>query len=259
MAREMLKSVPRVGRPKWIVYGYSATAGYVDSVYYDSSALSKALALRAYRQNVALGSFSQWNHPVPSPWTWNDLLPLRKVSTHLPFLMAQKRRDASAGFGRWSVLPQEISSAYLRDDKVLKLLLASEPFKNPWLVGNNFNNCDWTKETSGKAHSAVRSFRELASDVLLFLSPSTGDDLAIAPSCFLPSLVSLLELERSERVRVVADPSSAYSLSYSDFVFGDNMDGPLWIDSIHPNISGARKITANVAEAIRKASLEGRP
>ena len=84
MAREMVKSADRVGRPSWIIYGYSGTSAYVDSVFYDSAAISKELELRSYRRNVALGDFSQWNHPVASFWSWNDILPLKKVRAIFP-------------------------------------------------------------------------------------------------------------------------------------------------------------------------------
>ena len=246
MAREMLHSTGKVGRPKWIIYGYSATSAYVDSVFYESAALAKTISLNSYRRNVALGSFSQWNHPVLFPWTWNDFIRLKQVPSHLPFVLAIKKRDPSANFGRWSILPQVISRDYVRNEPALKLLLSAEPFRNPLLVGNTLTSCDWISESTRRLDATVRAFHELAPRVLLYLSPTTGDDLAVTPGCYGDSVKTMITREKSEGIDISIDDPKTYGLSYADFVFGDSVEGPLWIDSIHPNISGARKITAAV-------------
>jgi hypothetical protein len=248
MAREMLESIEKVGRPKWIVYGYSATSAYVDSVFYESAALSKVISMNSYRRNVALGSLSHWNHPVLFPWTWNDLIRLGQVPSHLPFVLATKKRDPAANFGRWSVLPQMISRDYLREEGSLRLLLSVEPFKNPLLLGNTLDSCDWIQESKTRLDQAMQSFHRLAPHVLLYLSPSTGDDLAVTPSCYASSVSSMLQGEKTDGVTVSVDPPGAYGLTYADFVFGDSVEGPLWIDAIHPNIYGARKVTRKIVD-----------
>ena len=119
------------------------------------------------------------------------------------------------------------------------------------------DTCSWISDSSRRARSAVETFRELAPHVLLYLSPTTGDDLAIAPSCYLRSVISMLEPLNSASVLVRTNPNSSYHLGYSDFVIGDSMGGPLWIDSIHPNIQGARKITRFLVDTLERAGNGG--
>ena len=252
MSAEMLRSVPSVGHPQWVIYGYEAMSAYVGSVFYESTVQSKSAMIDAYRRNRALGPLAAWNHRVVFPWTWNDVIRLRKVSAHLPFPLAVMRRDRAAGFGRWSILPEAISPDYLKDQGRLRLHLSAYPFQNPLLVGNGLNACEWITEASIRLKRALDAARALAPHVLLYLSPSTGDDLASAPPCYPGAVQKMISSQSGDGVVTKAGDAGEYGLDYSDFVFSatEDEDGPLWIDSVHPNIRGARKITRTIAEMI---------
>ena len=248
-------------RPKLVVVALSATLAYRASIYYPAIDHVKKGLLLGYRQREFLSELGFLDHPVTSPISWNDILPIRRSVSHLPLPARLERRVRGAPPERWSVLTTTFPKSALKDPSEMARL--RRDFSPPPYFFRDMNDSDCARLSELPKMLADLKTAALATadNVFLTLTPTTGDELLEAPRCYLPLLTSTLESLNDLRAWVLTKDLPTLGLDNADFVFVDDPSRPdlLRLDFAHLNIFGGRKYAAMIARELRSHGFPREP
>jgi hypothetical protein len=256
--REFLKLAVEIsppGRPiGWIVFGMSTTLSFTPSIYYPAINRGKIEMLEAYRRKNFLGRYSFLNNRLSLPWSWNDILPVRRDVQHVPLPNRQERRKNTLDNPeRWSIFSFTMTPEELGDEARIQELRRRHPPTAYFFSGDQDPSCARLQELRGKLQEVRDLGNRLAEHSLFFFNPTLGDELNRTSACYLPELDRFLNELRNSRTEII--PRTDFGVPVADFSFRERLDRPneVKLDMAHVNISGARKITAAVAEFMMRA------
>jgi hypothetical protein len=251
--REFLQLVAEISSPerplRWIVFGMSTTLSFTPSIYYPAINRGKIEMLEAYRRKNFLGRYSFMNNRLSLPWSWNDILPVRRDVQHMPLPNRQERKkNALDNPERWSIFSFTMTPSELKDDARVQELRREHAPTAYFFSGDQDPSCARLQELSAKLQEVRDLSNQLAAHSLFFFNPTLGDELRQAPACYLPGLDHFLNGLRNSKTKII--PRTDFGVPVADFAFRERLDRPneVKLDMAHVNISGARKITEAIAE-----------
>lgn len=252
-SREFLKLVAEISLRdrsiRWIIFGMSTTLSFTPSIYYPAINRGKIEMLEAYRRKNFLGRYSFLNNRLSLPWSWNDILPVRRDVQHVPLPNRQERRkNRPDNPERWSIFSFTMTPSEVNDEARVQELRREHAPTAYFFSGHQDPSCVRLQELRGQWQQIRDLSNQLAAHSLFFFNPTLGDELRQAPACYLPELDRFLNELQNAQTRII--PRTDFGVPVADFAFRERLDRPLELklDMAHVNISGARKITEAVAE-----------
>jgi hypothetical protein len=256
--REFLQLVAEISSPerpiRWIVFGMSTTLSFTPSIYYPAINRGKVEMLEAYRRKNFLGRYSFLNNRLSLPWSWNDILPVRRDVQHVPLPDRQERKkNALDNPERWSIFSFTMTPSDLNDDARVQELRREHAPTAYFFSGDQDPSCARLQELSGKLQEIRDLSNHLAGHSLFFFNPTLGDELRQAPVCYLSELDRFLNGLQNAQTKII--PRTDFGVPIADFAFRERLDRPneVKLDMAHVNISGARKITEAIAAFMMRA------
>ncbi len=239
---------PNHKRPEYIFVGVSRTMAYLASPFYTALDWTKQELINRYKQADFLGPYAYLNQAYRFPFTWNVLYPVRRDANHLPLVNRISHPE------RWSILDLQISpEEYQADPTVFdERRRLNKQESSIFLNAENETECKKMQRLPELLQTVNERALKLARRSVIFTTPTMGDELRQAPSCYITMYNREILNLNGERTLALDREMKDYGLNILDFAFRDSRKrgGRLTFDVAHPNLSGAEKFTAFLTQAI---------
>jgi len=237
-------------KPELVILGMSRNTGYLSSPFYQPMTQSKLVQLQHYKQADFLGHYAYLNQTWRLPWTWNLLFPIRRDANHLPLV------NRIAHPERWSLLDIDIlREDYDRDPRAFDEKRRNNPQKSSLFLGvEDDPGCRRLKHLPKLFKSVQEHAARIGDTVLMFTTPTMGDELREAPPCYTKLYDYAMNEPAATNVILLNGGMEFYGLTPLDFAFQDGKGGNEWMnfDVAHPNFEGGQKITAKLVSVLRE-------
>ncbi|MGZ3790476.1 MAG: hypothetical protein ACXVLQ_18255 [Bacteriovorax sp.] len=242
---------------KLLVYNYNLYSGFSDSIYYQYAWAIKKNLLGLYRNKLFLGDYSYLNQKMGLPFSWQILFPVNPLKDHLPLENNKNRIGIlDTNNKRWSILRERISLDMLKTQKGRRSILDMH-ISNYFSLGTNDDSCTWGEALGDKLKRFKEKSRQLADRVFLFRSPTLGNELKDFYACHGKTVSEHYKRIEGDGLELDDSDISRYNLTIEDFIFSGDQEtqetpGRIFVDSMHVNIYGARKIIGHLGEELKR-------
>ena len=250
----VIKSLKSPIKPTWTIIGLGPSEFLSTFPFFDTLQFTKQEALADFKKKKFFGILEVYNQKFSIPLSWNNVIPVRRLATHLPLDQEIKRVQMSINIpDRWSIDPENFTNEEVGSEERLFEKLNKSTFKNAYVESALVESeCQKQNLNVEKMYNITSQAKQISEYVLLFLFPTVGTELRSAPDCFLKLTRSLFDKKSTKRVRYLAGKKEAYGLKISDYVLREGAANYFKVDLVHPNKIGADKITSKIAEEILK-------
>ena len=252
----VIKSLKSAIKIKWTIIGLGPTEFLSTFPFYETLQFTKLEALADFKKKKSLGMLEAFNQKFSIPFSWNDVIPVRRLANHLPIDLGIKRIQMNINIpDRWSIDPQRFTNQEISNEEVLIEKLNKSTFKNAYVEDDLIKNeCQKQDLNVKKIDNIVSEAQQISENVLLFLFPTIGTELRSAPDCLVTLTNSFFERKSTDRVRFLNIKKAGYGLEIKDYVLREGTENYFKVDLVHPNKNGAEKITSRIVDEILKDS-----
>lgn len=256
MILDFIKTLKKIETPqkiKWTIIGLGPSGFLSKFPFEPSIQYAKADALADFLKKKSLGNLEIINQPWSLPLHWDDVVPVRKASEHLPLNMSLKIHSTTDVIpARWSLHPNSFSKESLNYPDQIHTLLSTQPIDHPFIQQElTAQECYPPEHNQHLLFQIKEDLKKISDQTLLFLIPTLGYELQGLPNCFLKDLKIAFEKNSDEHTKILFKSATEYKLNYLDFILNDSSKNGFYkIDLVHANKYGAEKITSAVAKEI---------